>query len=293
MTDAERITRALGGVWYGHYGVACCPAHGDRRPSLSLTNASDGKLLANCKAGCAFIDVLYALRALGIVEGVAVGPAGDPSIMARHEAEARADADRREQQALNLWSRGVNVQGTPAEIYLRSRGITCLLPDTLRFASACWHPTAKRLPAMLARVDGAQRFSLHRTYLSDDGARKATIDPPKAMLGTVAGGAVRLSSAEGPLVVAEGIETALSLASGLLDHCAQVWAALSTSGLMGLALPPIPARLTIATDGDNAGRKAGSVLADRAASLGWTVFLLPAPEGYDWNDILLMKGAAK
>lgn len=293
MTDAERITRALGGAWYGRYGVACCPAHGDRRPSLSLTNASDGKLLAHCKSGCAFIDVLHALRCLGIVEGIAVRPAHDPLTMARHEAEARAEADKRERQALALWRDSLPIHGTPAEAYLRGRAIACPLPDTLRFSPACWHPTAKRLPAMLARVDGAQRFSLHRTYLSECGPRKAAIDPPKAMLGAVAGGAVRLSGAEGPLVVAEGIETALSLASGLLHHRAEIWAALSASGLVGLVLPPVAARLIIATDGDKAGYKAGLVLADRAAALGWTVSLLPAPEGRDWNDILCTNGAAK
>lgn len=293
MTEAERITRALGGKWYRRYGLACCPAHGDRRPSLTLNNASDGKLLAHCKTGCAFVDVLDALRARGIVEGTAQRPATDPAIMARHEAEARADADKRERQALGLWREGSHVHGTLAETYLRGRGITCPLPDTLRFAPACWHPTAKRLPAMLARVDGAERFALHRTYLAPDGSAKAAIDPPKAMLGAVAGGAVRLSDAQGPLVVAEGIETALSLASGLLGRPATVWAALSTSGLMGLVLPPVPSRLTIATDGDDAGRKAGLALADRATALGWAVSLLPAPQGRDWNDILCMKGAAQ
>ena len=50
-------------------------------------------------------------------------------------------------------------------------------------------------------------------------------------------------------------------------------------------------RLTVATDGDEAGRAAGHALAERAAALGWAVSLLPAPDGRDWNDILAMKGA--
>jgi len=62
---------------------------------------------------------------------------------------------------------------------------------------------------------------------------------------------------------------------------------------MGLVLPPVPSRLTIATDGDDAGRKAGVALADRATALGWAVSLLPAPDGRDWNDILCMKGPAQ
>jgi hypothetical protein len=133
---------------------------------------------------------------------------------------------------------------------------------------------------------------VHRTWLSADGLGKADIDPPKAMLGAVTGGAVRLADGIGPLVVAEGIETALSLAGGLLHAPATVWAALSTSGIRGLHLPPTASRLTIAPDGDAPGREAANALAERAHALGWQVSLLPAPDGRDWNDILTKKGEA-
>ena len=91
----------------------------------------------------------------------------------------------------------------------------------------------------------------------------------------------------------EGIETALSLSSGLLRAPATVWAALSAAGMAGLRLPAgIPHRLTIAPDGDTADRDAAHKLAERAAAMGWAVSLLPAPEGREWNDILMLKGAA-
>lgn len=90
--------------------------------------------------------------------------------------------------------------------------------------------------------------------------------------------------------MAEGIETALSLACGLLRAPATIWAALSTSGLRGLHLPPETGRLTIAPDGDPAGREAAHALAERAHTKGWAVSLLPAPEGRDWNDLLTMEG---
>lgn len=92
----------------------------------------------------------------------------------------------------------------------------------------------------------------------------------------------------GPLVVTEGIETALSLCSGHLNGPAPVWAALSTSGIKGLILPDCPGRLTLASDGDTPGRVAAHALALRADSMGWEVSLLPAPEGRDWNDILIV-----
>lgn len=101
-----------------------------------------------------------------------------------------------------------------------------------------------------------------------------------------------MTEADGALVVCEGIETGLSLVSGLLQRPATIWAALSTSGMGGLRLPDHPQRLTIATDGDAPGKAAGQKLAQRAAALGWQVKILPAPEGKDWNDILMKKGAA-
>ncbi|SMG55838.1 DUF7146 domain-containing protein [Paracoccus sp. J56] len=292
MSDARTLTIALRGKWYGRYGLACCPAHNDRKPSLTIADGDGGHLLLSCKAGCAFTDVLDALRGLGLIEGRGSYSPPSPSEIARREAEDRAEAGKRERQTLACWNEAQPIGGTLAETYLRSRGITCDLPDTLRFHPDCWHPSARRYPALLARVDGAARFAVHRTYLAPDGSGKAMIDPPKAMLGAVAGGAVRLAEAQGPLVVCEGIETGLSLAGGLLARPATIWAALSTSGMAVLRLPDRPHRLTIATDGDEPGKAAGHKLAERASALGWTVSILPAPEGRDWNDILMMKGAA-
>ena len=165
------------------------------------------------------------------------------------------------------------------------------MPPTLRFHGTCWHgATAKRYAALVAAVQGSGLPAVHRTYLRPDGSGKGDIEPAKAMLGAIAGGSVRLSQGPGPLVVGEGIESTLSLLCGLMDGPVTVWAALSTSGLRGLRLPPQPGRLTIATDGDAPGRAAGHALADRAHALGWQVSLFPAPDGRDWNDILTMKG---
>lgn len=53
--------------------------------------------------------------------------------------------------------------------------------------------------------------------------------------------------------------------------------------------PPVPSRLTIASDGERAGREAAHALAERAAALGWAVSMLPAPDGADWNVVLMGK----
>ena len=217
----------------------------------------------------------------------------DPAIIAQRRAGERARAGKKSRQALAVLHETWPIGGTLAETYLRGRGINCELPCSLRFAPDCWHgPSARRYPAMVAMIEGSGMAAIHRTYLRPDGSGKADIVPDKMMLGAAAGGAVRLTQGPGPLVVGEGVETGLSLASGLLRAPATVWAALSTSGLRGLHLPPQPGRLTIATDGDDAGRNAGHDLAERAHGLGWAVSLLPAPDRRDWNDILTMKGVA-
>ena len=57
-------------------------------------------------------------------------------------------------------------------------------------------------------------------------------------------------------------------------------------------LPQKPHDLIIATDGDCAGRDAGNALAERASATGWKVSFLHAPDGMDWNDVLIAKGVA-
>ena len=68
------------------------------------------------------------------------------------------------------------------------------------------------------------------------------------MLGSCAGGAVRLSETGGPLVVCEGIETGRSLLCGLLDGPHNVLATLSTFGVKTLNLPKHPSELVIAPE---------------------------------------------
>ncbi|WP_426038263.1 toprim domain-containing protein [Cypionkella sp. TWP1-2-1b2] len=191
-----------------------------------------------------------------------------------------------------LWATCKPLQGTKGESYLRGRGITCPLPPSLGWAADAFHaPSARWLSAMVGDVATG---GVHRTYFEKSGIRLPKTASPKMMQGPCAGGAVALSEAQGPLVVCEGIETGLSLLSGHLASPATVWAALSTSGMKALALPSAPGELIVATDSDDAGAGwlAGNALAERAAALGWAVSMLPAPEGQDWNDVLLQNGGA-
>ena len=293
MTDAREVTINLGGKWHHKYGAAPCPVCQSGRHkaqnALTIADGQNGGLVLDCKkSACAFLDIL---AAAGVTSGSYKSP--DPETLAKREAEQLKEAKKRAAQAKAIWSEALPIDGTLAETYLRGRGITCALPKSLRFHPQCWHgATAKRYPAMVAAVQGNRLAAVHRTYLQADGSGKADIEPAKMMLGATAGAAVRLTEAQVALVVSEGVETALSLSSGLLSAPAAVWAALSASGMRGLSLPPQAGQLTIASDGDAAGREAASALAARADALGWQVTLLPAPEGLDWNDVLMMNGEA-
>lgn len=293
MTGAQELTLALGGRWHGRYGAAPCPVcQPDRRRDQTALTLSDGRsgLLLHCKrAACDFCDIL---AAAGLRAGDYIAP--DPIRLARQDAEAKAITARRAGAAHRVWSETQPIDGTPAETYLRGRGISCPLPDRLRFHAQCWHgPSSSRLPAMVALVEGGEGFAVHRTYLRADGSGKAGLaGGDKLMLGATAGGAVRLSGGASRLAVAEGIESALSLLCGLLAGPAMVWAALSTSGMRSLRLPSNPGQLVIAGDGDRPGREAAYALASRADALGWQVSLIDPGAGADFNDVLTGKAVA-
>ena len=152
MTDARTLTFDLSGKWLASYGTAPCPVcQPERRrdqDALTLSDAPDGRLLAHCKkAGCSFRDLA---AALGLTSGTFTKP--DPMESAKREAARRAEAAKKAAQAGAVWREAVPICNTLAEAYLRGRGITCALPESLRFHPACWHASGHRLPAILAAI---------------------------------------------------------------------------------------------------------------------------------------------
>lgn len=59
----DRLLARLSGVKQVGPGrwFACCPAHADRNPSLSVRETSDGRILLYCFPGCEITDVLSAI----------------------------------------------------------------------------------------------------------------------------------------------------------------------------------------------------------------------------------------
>ncbi len=206
MTEAQAIIRRLGGHWRGRYGMAKCPCHRDRTPSLKVTDGLAGELILHCFGGCGWRDVKDALRRDGLLPEWEAEPGNDRDknipfsreIAEHRDAADRADKARRTRQALRIWKRCAPAPGTLVETYLRARGITIPVPPSIRFLPDARHkPTGLVLPAMVAGVqdhDG-RVVAVHRTFLSLDGTAKAGVREPKMSLGPVAGGAVRLGNA--------------------------------------------------------------------------------------------------
>lgn len=281
--SAEAATRALGGKWTGRSGIAFCPVHDNTRtPALSLADGDTGKLLVKCFAGCDPVDVLRELNRRGFDDG---------SFNDRPMPKPAFNASDRRGYALELWHETRPILDTLAEEYLRKRGVKPPFPASLRFHPHLKHAQSQtRHPAMIALVSTGeqdQATGIHRTYLAPD-AMKAAVMPCKMMLGDCGGGAVRLSNGrDGPIVVCEGIETGMSLRDALAGEIPipRVWAALSTSGIVGLRLPSVRSTIVIAPDGDPPGYRAAGMLAARAQTEGHDVRIMSAPRGRDWNDV--------
>jgi phage/plasmid primase-like uncharacterized protein len=215
-------------------------------------------------------------------------PDRQPAARKRQPARSTTESARR------LWASAVPISGTLAETYLRKRAIATTGDlSTLRFHPRCYWISAdghsrRALPAMLAAVtDIRGKFTgLQRTWLASDGT-KANIDPPRRALGNLLGNAVRFGEISDSVVVAEGIETALSIRTVLPSVPA--YAALSAAHLQQIEFHPNLRLLVIAQDNDEAGRSSANVLAARAVLAGIQV-LRALPHGADWNDDLVQYG---
>ena len=257
-------------------------------PSLSIAEAKGDKVLVRCHAGCDQRDVIAALRALGLW-----GKAGrclyrwPRNNGCLPPAASDPDALKRTQAALAIWQASQSADGTPVEIYLRSRGLHVSPPGSIRFHARLKHPSGGIWPAMVALVTNAVNgtpIGVHRTFLASDGSGKAPIDPAKMMLGPCRGGVVRLADPGDVLMVGEGIETCLA---AMQATGKPTWAALSTSGLRALELPAAAHEVVVLADGDDPGEAAARDVALRWKREGRRVRIARPPRGADFNDLLL------
>jgi Toprim domain len=161
------------------------------------------------------------------------------------------------------------VPGTPAEAYLRARGITAPLDwPALRYHPSVYYRDSRDAelelwPALLAAVtawDGTIS-GVQRTWLDRDRPAKAPLSDPRRALGLLLGNGVRFGKPTDILAAGEGIETMLALKSVLPDL--PVIAGLSANHLAALDFPSSLRRLYVARDNDKAGLHAAERLRER------------------------------
>jgi hypothetical protein len=264
-----------------------CPAHEDHTPSLSIRRG-EKRLLFHCFAGCETTAIMLALRNLRLLASGAAGHGGGES--------SPADPGRGNRGAAGaLWSAARPIVGSPAEAYLKSRGL--MIPESaLRYHPRTplgRGPLAVFRPALLAAVrDESDLVAVHRTYLDLEPARLAGMQAPRRALGRLGTGAVRLSEPEGSLLgLAEGIETALAATALTGVSC---WAVLGNERLGRIAIPATVRRVILFLDNDVPGRRAGRLARNIFERSGLAVQTrLPAASGADWNDVLLGRTGAR
>jgi DNA primase len=277
-----------------------CPFHNDNTPSFTIY-ADDRR--AHC-FGCGWTgDVLdmvqkaYGVKLPAAIEMLDSGALRD---LEQQLAPAKPKPDLR--PLIDRILRGSSpIEGTPAEAYLRRRGITVPLLGALRFARlappkiegngvlAANGPAP--LPAMVAVVSDQAGgvVGIQRTYLTDDGRKAATTDPKgkvKYSLGDVMGGAIRLGPVipEG-LALCEGVEDSLSL---MEMGAASAWAAAGAGMLHNMALPALVRSVVIGADADEAGRMAADRAAAAFVSAGREVRVIyPGGGAVDFNAELM------
>lgn len=255
-----------------------CPscARSDREKTLGVT-VEDGRGVAHCFR-CEYVETMRD-------DTPALHRPGKP-VFRPVAAEKR---DSLSQWGLELFGAAVALAGTVGEKYLLAR--CCVIPPAegdLRFHSALKHPCGHTGPGLVALVTDAvtrEPLTLHRTWVRADG-KKADVDPPRMLLGghRKAGGVIRLWPDEAVttgLAVAEGVETALSLAHTYKP----AWACIDAGNLAALpALAGIEC-LVIGADHDDAGIRAAEACADRWVAAGVDVVAIaPRQKRGDWND---------
>lgn len=209
------------------------------------------------------------------------------------------EADNRQEALFAYFScRGIRVD---------SRALNVL--DSIRF-----HPSLSYFDQASGRVLGyyptivlairrhdGQMVNLHRIYLDGKG-HKASVPQPKKMIAllegqTITGAAIPLLQPKSNvLAVAEGVETALAVASATN---LPVWSCVSSTLLEQFVPPTSINCVLIYADKDlsQAGEKAALKLKNRLMASGINVRIY-VPEGdipqgqksLDWNDVLMTKG---
>jgi len=211
--------------------------------------------------------------------------------------------------ACKAYFKAIPTQGTLAETYLKTyRGLNGEIPADFRFSPMVKHlHTKKLLPALIApiRDKEGKMTGIVRIFLNSDGSKykdtyidasgKIRKAADKANLGCVGEGAVvvQKGALETTVYVAEGIETALSVAKAIPNQT--VLASLSVEQFKKIAFNSETQKIVICADRDESHSKTFDTVTkaiDHHLHQGKRVFIA-IPDSKikcDFNDVIQQKG---
>ncbi|CAM4395116.1 MAG: hypothetical protein LEGION0398_MBIBDBAK_01178 [Legionellaceae bacterium] len=191
------------------------------------------------------------------------------------------------------------IHGTLGEVYLRKRrGITCQLPESLRYHPSIYVPeVGKHLPALLviAKNEKGKTQAVQTIFLDRETHNKANIETNKRITGPIKGAIVTIQEGktkDSPTLIAEGIETALSLKMANKD--AHIKATLGVSNYLNIPQSHISKTAVFCLDNDGA-KSMSEITAfkgmQRLKESRVTVFYnQPDTVKTDYNDVLKQNG---
>jgi hypothetical protein len=291
--NAAAIARALGGKRSGNQWKCKCPAHADKDPSMIIFDGREA-VQVRCYAGCDPLDIIGALRSMGLWEGSEDGD-GEAE-QRRRQSTPATDPSRHHRLAMQIWEHAVDPRGTPAEDYLRGRGLA--LPSSACVTAIRYHeqcPMGDHVqPALVALMRNVETFAaqaIQRLFLDLDQNKKIE----SMMLGPVGGAAMMISqrgetfseclSYCSRLFVCEGLETGLALHQ---TGRRPVWALGSAGTIARLPVLFAVGHLVICTDNDNTntGISAAIDCAERwnATPKQKATIVMPDQTGTDYAD---------
>lgn len=279
--------------------VGCCPAHGDTEPSLAMRFVPGKKNpILHCFAGCEFHEIREACVELEMWDfgedfvDSNVVPGGKDKI---EVAEIRSAA-KKEFRPPPL----SNINGTPAELYLKNRGIKQKINnESLKYLATTYFVDRSKsdegvklkVPALwaLLKNETDEVVGANKIYLTHSG-KKAEFSKSKKIGGNVKGAAVKFGDKNSTrLHLTEGVETALAIFQATNE---QVWATCSALNLSSQIIPETIDEIFIWADKDNS--KAGEIQSQKAAikfrGIGKKVsikipFLNEKDQPCDWLDV--------
>lgn len=210
------------------------------------------------------------------------------------------DVSEKVQKAQALYEKSIAIDGNdsgaskPVNLYLtEQRGILVNAPDDVRMIPELWHYNAREnMPAMavFARNKEGEITGAHAIYLNSDGS-KADIKPNRQSLGQIKGSYVEIQTASiGFTVIAEGVETALSLKEAEVPG--RILCSLGVKNLKNYE-PAVGETVVIAADNDGKNAAVSKALDSAVVALeerGANVVVVQPAEKGNFNDVLKIKG---